>query len=62
MKLKLFLYAYDNWNANVIVEDVGLLQIIEGKVVDIVDNLDELHQKEIISFGIHNKTLTVKVR
>ncbi len=62
MKLKLFLYAYDNWNANVIVEDVDLLQIIEGKVADIVDNWDELHQKEIISFGIHNKTLSVKVR
>lgn len=59
MNLREFLGMYDNWDKVVSVNDGTLT--IKGKP-DVLLSHGILYEKEVVSFGIHDNELCVKVR
>ena len=61
MKLREFLYMYDNWNGIVCVNDDSLNLITKGKP-DIVLSYKNVFEMEVVAFGFYDDELCVRVR
>lgn len=61
MKLREFLYMYDNWNGIVCVNDDSLNLITKGKP-DIVLSYKNVYEMEVVAFGFYDDELCVRVK
>lgn len=62
MNFKKFMELYDNWNTIAVVNDDTLKPIVKDVAWKIAEDRTDLHEKEVVSFGIYNGELTVRVR
>ena len=61
MKLRDFVYLYDNWNGIQVVNDDNLNPIVKGKV-QVALSHGNVCEKEVVAFGFYDNELCVRVR
>lgn len=61
MRLKEFLYMYDDWNHNVVVNDDELCPIIRG-LPSYILLCSDVGNKEVVAFGFYDGELAVRVK
>lgn len=61
MKLRDFVYRYDNWNEILVVNDDNLNPIVKGKI-EVVLSHGNVCEKEVVAFGFYDNELCVSVR
>ena len=61
MKLRDFVYLYDNWNGILVVNDDNLNPIVKGKV-EVALSHRNVCEKEVVAFGFYDNELCVRVR
>lgn len=62
MKLKKFLGMYDNWNKVARINDDNLKTIIEDETKIIYETRPDLLNKKVVSFGMYDDTLTIRIK
>ena len=60
MKLRDFVYLYDNWNGILVVNDDNLNPIVKGKV-EVALSHGNICKKEVVAFGFYDNELCVRV-
>ena len=74
MTFKQFIEIYDNWNGTTKVNDDNLNTIVHGATIDIMECVESIHElskvenynalleREIVSFGVYDDELCVRVK
>ena len=61
MKLRDFVYLYDNWNGILVVNDDNHNPIVKGEV-EVALSHGNVCEKEVVAFGFYDNELCVRVR
>lgn len=62
IKFKEFMDGYDNWNGITRVNNNELETIIEDETLSIMENREDLFDREVVSFGFYDNVLCVRVK
>ena len=64
MTFKEFIEMYDDWDAYIVINDINSKPFVRGTGLQIYENdyaMTLISDKKVISFGIYNGLLTIKV-
>lgn len=62
MKFKEFMNMYDDWNGILKVNNDNLDYIVKDKAFVIMENRQDLYEREVVSFGFYDGELCVRVK
>lgn len=57
-----FMNMYDNWNTNMVVNGDDLESLVNGNIYDIMVKRRDLYNKQVVSFGVYDGLLTVRIK